>query len=219
MKSSKSLSGRACPSCRSKTFDTFPNKQTDREVNNLQVYCSNRRRGCQWIGAISVIESHRKSCLLELIYCDYHGIGCDAKIFRKDHDEHNRTHMENLLTLCVSKLKNLEQLVFKLTVGDPEENSRDGSSDNNWCMKLRHLSMTTTTSDDHICPVILQMSDFSNKKRENIEWHSNSFYTHNYGYKMCLNVYANGHGDGDGTHVSVFMFLIKVLMMMIYHGH
>ena len=41
------------------------------------------------------------------------------------------------------------------------------------------------------------------------EWYSPPFYTHPQGYKMCLNVDANGWGDGEGTHVSVFAFLMR----------
>ena len=206
VKGSESLAGRACPSCRNKTFDIFKNKQTDREVNSLLVYCSNSGSGCQWKGAISIIETHRKSCLLELIHCDYHEIGCNQKIFRQNQKEHNKTNMENHLTLCISKLKNLEQLVFQLTVGDLKGYSRDSS---NWHTKLRCLSMMTTTSDYHVCPVILQMTDFSEKKREEICWTSNSFYTHNNGYKMCILVDANGDGGGEATHMSVYNCLMK----------
>ena len=35
------------------------------------------------------------------------------------------------------------------------------------------------------------------------------FFTHPYGYKMCIRVYPKGYGDGEGTHVSVFTFLMQ----------
>ena len=38
---------------------------------------------------------------------------------------------------------------------------------------------------------------------------SDSFYTHNKGYKMCLRVDAAGHGKAKGTHLSVFLYLMK----------
>ena len=210
VKKSKSLSGQVCPSCRNKTFNTFQNKQADREVSSLQVFCTNRYDGgCEWKGAVSDIEMHKRSCSLEMVHCDYHGIGCDEKIRRKNLNEHNKTNMENHLTLCVTKLKNLEQLVFQLTVGDFKDNSSERFSDNNWAMKLRCLSMMTSTSDDHLCPVILEMSDFSTKKKDESCWSSNCFYTHNKGYKMCLYVYVNGTGDGKGTHMSTYMQLMR----------
>ena len=53
------------------------------------------------------------------------------------------------------------------------------------------------------------MSDYSQHKRFDDEWFSTPFYTGLEGYKMCLNVEANGYGHGAGTHVSVFLWLMK----------
>ena len=58
-------------------------------------------------------------------------------------------------------------------------------------------------------PHVIQLSGFESKTRMNTEWYSASFYSHFGGYKMCLNVGANGYGDGEGTHVSVFTHLMK----------
>ena len=33
--------------------------------------------------------------------------------------------------------------------------------------------------------------------------------THMHGYRMCINVYANGNTDGKGTHLSVFARLME----------
>ena len=35
------------------------------------------------------------------------------------------------------------------------------------------------------------------------------FFTHPYGYKMCLKVYPNGNDDGEGTHVSIYAYLMQ----------
>ena len=37
------------------------------------------------------------------------------------------------------------------------------------------------------------------------------FYTHQHGYKMCINVDPNGVGAGKGTHISIFTCLMKGL--------
>ncbi len=44
---------------------------------------------------------------------------------------------------------------------------------------------------------------------DNDPWHSDGFYTHPQGYKVCLRVDANGNGSGKGTHVSWFIFLMR----------
>ena len=58
-------------------------------------------------------------------------------------------------------------------------------------------------------PVNLMMTNFGRMKKSKEDWYSPSFYTHPQGYKMCLNVVANGIGDGRGTHVSMFACLMR----------
>ena len=61
----------------------------------------------------------------------------------------------------------------------------------------------------YICPAIVKMEGYNENKVNNVMWYSDPFYSHNKGYKMCLNVYAGGNGDGEGTHLSVFLALMK----------
>ena len=65
-----------------------------------------------------------------------------------------------------------------------------------------HLSVS-------LVPVELIMPNFKLHKQHGGDWYSPPFYTHPRGYKMCLNVDANGWGDGEGTHVSVFAYLMR----------
>ena len=53
------------------------------------------------------------------------------------------------------------------------------------------------------------MTNFVEYQKDDDEWHSPHFYTHPNGYKMCLNVHANGYGTGEGTHLSVYVCLMK----------
>ena len=48
----------ACPMCRNVQFVTFPNKQTDRIIRSLRVYCCNKKRGCKWQGEVNAMTSH-----------------------------------------------------------------------------------------------------------------------------------------------------------------
>ena len=60
-----------------------------------------------------------------------------------------------------------------------------------------------------VVPVVITMDIFAHHKNEDKQWFSDPFYTHPHGYKMCLNVYANGNGLGKGTHVSVYVHLMR----------
>ena len=58
-------------------------------------------------------------------------------------------------------------------------------------------------------PMEFIISDFSEKKEANKKWYSSPFYTHNRGYKFCLNVYPNCDGRGSGSHLSVYAQLLR----------
>ena len=58
-------------------------------------------------------------------------------------------------------------------------------------------------------PVKFTIMDFVKMKESDAEWISPPFYTHPYGYKLCLVVYPNGIYFGKGTHVSVLVGLMK----------
>ena len=36
-------------------------------------------------------------------------------------------------------------------------------------------------------------------------WNSPPFYTHPHGYKLCIEVDANGCSEGEGTHISIII--------------
>ena len=72
---------------------------------------------------------------------------------------------------------------------------------------LRELR--TDVEMQHIVPVTMKMAGFDKLKKEDTDWYSRPFYTGMGGYKMCLNVDANGWGAANGTHISVFTYLMR----------
>ena len=49
---------RACPMCRAERFQTFPNKEADREIKALHVYCVNKKSRCTWTGEVNDAKRH-----------------------------------------------------------------------------------------------------------------------------------------------------------------
>ena len=80
-------------------------------------------------------------------------------------------------------------------------------------LKHDHLHFRVITveplSEPGMLPTELTMTNFEQHKTDSDHWYSPPFYTHPQGYKMCLNVDANGNGDGKGTHVSVSAYLMR----------
>ena len=67
----KSVSN-ACPVCRNEEYVTVFNKQADRIIRSLHVYCYNIKKGCKWQGEINAITSHinnRDGCQFQRVYC------------------------------------------------------------------------------------------------------------------------------------------------------
>ena len=53
------------------------------------------------------------------------------------------------------------------------------------------------------------MTEFAKHKRASDKWFSPPFYTHTHGYRMCVEVYANGFGPGKGTHVTISICIMR----------
>ena len=63
---------KTCPMCRKEDFTTFPNKQNERAVNNLHVFCTNKGKGCDWQGELNCITGHLAlsgGCKFEEVSC------------------------------------------------------------------------------------------------------------------------------------------------------
>ena len=64
-------------------------------------------------------------------------------------------------------------------------------------------------SGDQVCPVIVKVSEYNKKVKEDDDHYPTSFYTHNKGYKMCLRINPAGYSDGEGTHLSMFLHVMR----------
>ena len=68
-----------CPSCKQKEFDTFEDKRLKRLLYKLNVYCSHRAKGCQWMGELGHLDNHvnlKPSTEKQLEGCQYTEIQC-----------------------------------------------------------------------------------------------------------------------------------------------
>ena len=81
----------ACPMCRSNGFKTFINKQNDRAIKNLHIFCTNKDKRCDWQGEINDITGHLRSsngCSFEEVKCSE---GCGLLLQR----QHLSDHVDN----------------------------------------------------------------------------------------------------------------------------
>ena len=77
-----------CPACCSSEFSLGRNKQIDRAIRSLRVYCTNEQEGCKWEGEIYDIVAHVDYCQYENVECENNG--CDSTVQR----QHLKSHMD-----------------------------------------------------------------------------------------------------------------------------
>ena len=94
------------------------------------------------------------------------------------------------LSTALQRIHTVEALLYIATnspVVRPTNNAMVLESSLRWSDKLLVMA-TMSIAGDQVCPVVLKMSEFDIKRRDKVEWYSESFYIHNKGYKMCLRV-------------------------------
>ncbi|XP_065893707.1 TNF receptor-associated factor 5-like [Dysidea avara] len=124
--------------------------------------------------------------------------------------EINVTSLQSALNKQIEKVTQLNFLQtnltqdFKLVVALSKNMS--SHDHNTWPSKLLLLSMSSYYSvEDKVLPVIVKMSDFTEKIKNKLSGYSKPFFTFDGGHRMCLQV----DDDVDGTHISVYLFLME----------
>ena len=136
-------------------------------------------------------QQHLSICSYEKVTCKYKDFGCEATPLRKDlaaHEGDDKTHLRMTMDTVLATRKELKEL--------EKEN-----------MKLQTL--TNLKSTKPTAPFIFKMPKFTVKKENNIEYFSTPFFTHPQGYKLTINVDANGYDEYKDTHISVWVYLEK----------
>ena len=136
---------------------------------NLKVACPNS--SCRKRVIRRDIASHRKECPFEEVPCKYARIGCNARIPRREREEHEND-AERHLQLAVDTVSELKS-------------------------KLDQQQM-----------VIFTLRNFEQLKSDNKPVYCRPFYTGPRGYRMYIQVHANGTRGYEGHHVSVRAYLL-----------
>ena len=89
--------GKPCPLCKGSFNNSLPDRRLQRTLNNLQIHCSFKEAGCQWVGELSRLyehlnasppeESRNIGCLFVQVECTY----CKEELQRMYVVEHEET--------------------------------------------------------------------------------------------------------------------------------
>jgi len=85
-----------CPNPRA--FTTFRNKQVERNVKDLKVYCNNKNKGCTWQDKVSEIVAHlTRNCQFEDVECSNQ---CGQMVQRQHFSRHIANECQFRITKC-----------------------------------------------------------------------------------------------------------------------
>ena len=90
----------ACPVCHDEQFVTFPSKAVDREVKELHIYCTNKKKGCEWQGELNDINNHlgnSDDCQFKQVKCSNE---CEKMIQRQFLTSHVETECPRRKVNC-----------------------------------------------------------------------------------------------------------------------
>ncbi|XP_065920951.1 TNF receptor-associated factor 4-like [Dysidea avara] len=96
-----------CKHCHVTGQHQFIDSEHKEQCPKLPVPCPNK---CE-VGKVprDDVEEHKKMCSLELIHCEYHELGCEERVARKNQTEHNKEKMEEHLSFMKQKLSMTNQ--------------------------------------------------------------------------------------------------------------
>ena len=78
--------GQPCPLCRKQEFISLLDRSLQRKVLEMEVCCSRKKDGCQWVGELRHLVPHEKEeCVWAVVECSYQ---CGAHLSRRLMDEH-----------------------------------------------------------------------------------------------------------------------------------
>ena len=179
--------------------------------DHLKTKCPKRAYECQHCGEkgtyASITEDHDKVCNKKIVLCPNNGSGCPLSMERGKTKQHVRSVCDYTEVVCAYESLGCAVRMLRKDVEKHEKEKRETHVD---------LALDTVSSreEQHKTPsegeaVIFKLSGYASKKEKNEEFYSRPFYSSPGGYKMCINIDANGHGAGKGTDVSIFTKLLK----------
>ena len=161
---------------------------------------------CQYCGE-SITEDHDQVCEKKIVACPNKGSGCSLYMERGKTKEHVSSDCEYTEVACAYESLGCGVRMLRKDIIEHQENEDKGHL---------HLVLKTVVAreEQHKAlsegeAVVFQLPGYASKKEKNETFYSTPFYTHPGGYKMCINVDANGYGDGRGSHVSVFTIILE----------
>ena len=162
--------------------------------------CPNRNSTCphcRRTGPLAAMQEHDKTCKKKIMPCT--NPGCRKTLQRQHLQKHVSLECQFTVVTCKHKAIGCGRALKRKDMAGHEQDDS------------YHLHMAIETISlmkryiDKTTSMTFQLTEYRNKRENNEEFISPSFYTVS-GHHIAIRVYANGNGTSKGTHVSVFVF-------------
>ena len=101
----------ACPKCHNNNFITIPHHQANKAVESLQVFCTNKKKGCNWQGEVNTVTDHIKSS----DGCKFEDLTCPNECGMYFQRQHLTNHIEDECVGCkVDTVSDLQTRVVRI---------------------------------------------------------------------------------------------------------
>ena len=187
--------GKPCPACEREAFTTVELMKYQKRVNQLQVYCSMKERGCDWSGTLEQLDTHldpdQDNCQYVDTKCP---LNCHMTIPKNKVEQHVAQH-------CAKRPYACHEIEKKFQDQDrdrKEEKKMQEEAERQKELEQKKLSRISFSQK-------FKMKSFSKEKAEDLHstWKSPAKYTHVSGYQFCIGVDANGRDLGRGKSIYV----------------
>ena len=173
-------------------------------------------------------------CVLTKIKCEFQEVGCMVKVSRRELPDHMTNSSSYHMVLMLRRLKEVTgkmtdlEMQTKREIDDLKrentllkakiEQDKDKSykvpivvipASSDVSTPLTDQKMNLNSPENLLLIAEFTMSNYFELKRENKQWISPPFYSQQGGYRMCLQVLANGHGNTKGKFISVYIYMMR----------
>ena len=179
---------------------------------NIAVFCP---YDCGVLIARKDVELHARSCGKTEVDCDFKEFGCNMKVTRKYLQEHVVMSTSEHLVLVANSHRELkEELEHRnLLIQELRETVSAQAVEINSLKSMQNTLKRSLTQLKNLAgtlPIRVSVNNFSKLRTENGVWLSQPFYTHQRGYKVCLQIHVRPNDPGKpGFSMSVYLFLMR----------
>ena len=171
------------------------------------------------------LEEHLDEvCPLQVVECEFSYAGCEVECQRQymqNHVSENvKAHLSMVSKEAEAKAQELEDNIERQDAANKEQNSTIKELQTTVEQQQKQIvalmsaltqvvQLLKPLTPVFVTPPDMVMTDYEEHRKAADDWFSPPFYSHIGGYRMCLNVNANGCCDCKGTHVSLYVCLMR----------